>query len=1613
MEKKRFSSSKFSDAPLKNIQAIQFGILDPKFIEAYSVCEVVNCDSTSSDSIIPKDGGLNDIRMGPVAFGGKTVIQCSTDNLDYDNCPGYFGHVKLARPVYHISFLKTVKRVLSCVSYGDSSLLFSDFNKSSNITKYKGEKKLRRLFEESRGIKQCPKTGYPQPCYEIEISATDGIRVKMKFPTKPGSKNISNHCVTSMETNRELLPTEALLILGRISDDDIYMLGFDGVNVRPEWMIITILPIPPPSVRPTIIYDAVCHSEDDLTKVLSDIIFENNNIKRLDECGAGGHVVEAAVSRMQTRISCYFDNSLPKIERLKHMGRTIKSISERLKGKHGRIRGNLMGKRVDFTARTVITGDASISLEELGVPNSISRNLTYPEVVSQFNIIWLQYIIRRKNFKRIIRDIGCEIRSYFKVLTEFQLELGDTVERHLIDGDIVLFNRQPSLHKMSMMGHRIRILPYSTFRLNLSVTTPYNADFDGDEMNMHVPQTLEARAEVKGLMMVPLNIVSPQKNKPVISIVQDTLLGCNLITRRDVFISKDVFINICMCHEDWNRIMPIPTVLKPQLLWTGKQVFNILLPILNLSYDSNKNLNLEIFDSLLGESHVNISNGELLSGVLSKKTLGPSAGGLIHVTWLEHGPDTTRSLISNIQMCVTYWLLQNGMSVGIGDTVADRSTVDKIKKVISMQKEEVAKIVCHYQTNEMEADPGLSLMETFEKAVNQVLNKARESAGKAAQQSLRDYNNMKRMIIAGSKGNNNNISQVIACVAQQNVEGQRIGFGFRGRSLPHFILGDYGPKSKGFIENSYLSGLEPQELFFHAMGGREGLIDTAIKTADSGYIQRKLVKALEDLLVRYDGTVRNCEGEIIQFVYGEDGIDGTNVEPQMLDYINMSVNELEYIYRFDFTQPTSSSLNWLNKTSTKKLNCEIFQEKLDSEYGILLDSLRELRKGLIQPEKAEDPIALPVHLKRLIVDCQKKFRMQPPKIVLSELDPITIMTKVEQLLSNLSQNSKRYPLCSNIEQCCPKLFENLVRSTLASKRVLREYKLSKIAFDWLLKEIEDRFHLAQVDPGEMIGTVAAQSLGEPTTQMTLNTFHSAGIGTKNVTLGVPRIKEILNVSSNIKTPSLTIYLKSDVSESQKRSKKVASSIEYTTLGKLLLNLQIWYDPDLMNTVIKNDQFLLDLYSLELREDHLEMFSPWILRMELDKTMILDKEIITKDVSDMLEKNLSGSARILYSPLNSDIQVIRIRFLIGENDSMQTFQYENSSKTIPKFFLKGVKQIHRAMISKTKKTRLCDKTAKEGCKLPYGCNIWSSFETFPESWVIYTEGTNLQDVMSFSEEINHREIYSNDLIETCQTLGIEASRVALFLELKRVIEFDGSSVNYRHLAILVEIMTYRGEIIPINRHGINRYGSNPLAKCSFEEPVEILMKAAMFAVRDPITGVSDNLIIGQLAMVGTASFEIVIDETVLTHAKEFNPVLITKNSIKLPDIIKSGTCESSYLFQKTISIIFGTIDNEFDFSSLISSEISPINHIKFDLILDHENKKFRQTLPTISLSSLIYRSISPAYSPSSPFYSPLLNSPTLPVYQNDSSEFQSNNTEPSKDPFCNFSSPMYNPVSFTY
>jgi len=1282
-----------------------------------------------------------------------------------------------------------------------------------------------------------------------------------------------------------------------------------------------------------------------------------------------------------------------------------------------------MGKRVDFSARTVITGDPSISIDEVGVPRTIARNLTFPEMVTPFNIDHMRQLVENgPNFhpgaKYIIRDTGERVDLRFSTQDNGKhLQPGYTVERHIVDGDVIIFNRQPSLHKMSMMGHKVKVMPYSTFRLNLSVTTPYNADFDGDEMNLHVPQSMEARAEIEEICMVPKQIISPQSNKPVMGIVQDTLCAIRKMTQRDLFLTHDLVMNIVLWVPDWDGKLPLPCILRPIPMWSGKQILSMILPKVNyqgqhFTFDEADRAPISTNDAV-----VVIENGEILSGIICKKTVGTSGGGLIHLIWREHGPDAATMFFNGCQRVVGNWFIINSFSVGIGDTIADAGTMALISREIADAKSDVQKIIIQAQKNELQPEVGKTMRESFESKVDRKLDEARNTAGQRASETLKQDNNFKQMVIAGSKGSLVNLSQMTSCVGQQHVEGKRIPFGFKYRTLPHFTKDDYSPEARGFVENSYLRGLTPTEFFFHAMGGREGLIDTAVKTAETGYIQRRLVKALEDVMVKYDGTVRNAVGDIIQFRYGEDGMDACAVEFQRFDNLRSSDAKFQKMYRVDLTNPAyhlkpacvEPAIAYQMTSDAAK-----YQTRFDEEWELLQIDREYLRKEVFQ--SGNDKWPLPCNIRRLIWNAQDNLKVD--KNAPSDLDPLVIIDGVEKLLERLVVVNGKEEMYVSANQNATLLFSILVRSLLSVKRVLEEWHLTTDAFEYLVGEIESHFHSALVAPGEMVGTVAAQSIGEPATQMTLNTFHLAGVTSKNVTLGVPRLKEIINVSRNIKTPSLTIHLKSEFACDLVKAKSVQVDIEHTPLSKVTDKTEIIYDPDPVNTVIEADQdFVSSYYALE-EEDPINC-SPWVLRITLNRNMMLDRRLSTQEVAEKIVEEFGDDLRVIPSDDNADKLVLRCRIVYRDKDEAEDQKVEEDvflkrveANLLGTVTLKGTPHINRVFLS-SETPKITVNEAGEYQK--------------SEEWRLETDGINLIEVLTHPN-VDFKTTYSNSVYEIWEVLGIEAARAALLRELRSVIEMDGSYVNYRHLAILCDVMTAKGSLMAITRHGINRSAAGALMRCSFEETVEILMDAAASGELDDCSGVAENIIFGQLAPLGTGEFDILLHEEILATAplgeiwepEESLPVGTT------PSRFSPGGSATPYV--ATGTPMWPALGQDGRIGSMtpglgnahMSPMVTDMGNATPYVASGYRNSPahpgtygYNVASPGYSPSSPHYSPVSPAYrpahSPASPSYSPTSPSysPTSPSYSPTSPSYSP--TSPNYSP----TSPSYSPTSPSY
>jgi DNA-directed RNA polymerase beta' subunit len=1034
----------------ESVVGVQFSIFSPEEIERRSVVEVTSQATYVGNE--PKIGGLFDPRMG-VLENGKICRSCGQTN---HNCPGHFGHYRLTRPVYFRHFMQVILDVLKCVCIKCSKLLI-DKELHKDMLHKKGEARWRDIKQLCSGSseKRCGKEtedgcGAPQPDKYI----CSGI-----------ASVVAEYVVNGEKTSQPLEVEYVHRLFRRITDEDVDFMGFSRFWCRPDWMICTVLPIPPPQVRPSVVQDNNQRSEDDLTHKLFDIIKNDKILQQKIENNAAKKVIDELTNVVQYHVATLVNNQIPGVAlSAQRSGRPLKSIQQRLGSKEGRIRYNIQGKRVEFSARSVITPDPNIGVDELGVPMEIAMNLSFPERVTAYNKDKLYKLIQNgastyPGAKTIVRADGRMISLKHIDTRELVLYNGDIVNRHLMDGDIILFNRQPTLHKMSMMGHRIKVLPYKTFRLNVLVTRPYNADFDGDEMNGHMPQSYEAAVELEEIAAVPHHIITPRHAKPLIGVYQDTLVGSYRLTRPNQFTIKE-FMNLMMWNKMFDGEIPVPRSVseKGAQRWTGQQVLSELLPPINLMMPNKSYKKGE--DNDKSENFVKIIQGDIQQGVVDADVYMKASKGIIHTTFNDYGSKATVDLLNSLQNTVEHYLVLNGFSVGISDLVADDHTKADIEQIIQERKKKIEQVILQVHTDLFDNNTGKTNQQEFEDQVFGILNQATGDAGKAGQQSLSAENRLVTMVRSGSKGDPLNIAQMIACLGQQAIEGKRIPYGFTDRTLPHYKKYDDGAEARGFIESSFIRGLTPQEFFFHAMTGREGLIDTAVKTADTGYIQRQLIKALEDLVVHHDGTVRDANMNIHQFHYGEDGIMATKIESQGLSIGELSDEQIN-------TEYGMKNVDW-SSILTDGMTRPDDSEQMNKYIQSLMDDRQMMVEGVCQSGSLDsENVFAPVNLARMILNTKVRFGLKSTDK--TDLLPTQVLEGIDKIVSRT--------------QSYHRIWTALLRFHLAPHKIIVKERFTKLAFDTLCEIIVVNHMKAWVQPGEQVGIVAAHSIGEPSTQM--------------------------------------------------------------------------------------------------------------------------------------------------------------------------------------------------------------------------------------------------------------------------------------------------------------------------------------------------------------------------------------------------------------------------------------------------------------------------------------------------------------------------------------------------
>lgn len=1083
----------YDDERIRPIKKIDFGILGND--------EVLRASALDKDSggieipdlydnLEPKRGGLIDPRLGTT----DNHIDCATCGLGTETCVGHSGHITLAEPVFHAGYIHYVKKILSCVCLKCSKLLvYKNEDEIEEMLKNKsGRARLAEIRNIVKNVTHCQKQneGCGAPVAKVKLiikKSTLVISMQAEISNVPSEDGGEG----KKKIIQTLTPEDCYAILKNIKDKDCKIMGIDPAKSRPEDMIYKIFPVPPVPMRPSAKADFLASStmEDDLTHKLADIVKANLRMIRHKE-SLNENTAKYGQDHMhllQYHVVSYFDNENLPVPKSVQKGRDLVTLATRLKGKEGRIRGNLMGKRVNFSARTVITPDPTIDINQLGVPIKIATELTFPEIVTPQNIDKMTKLVKNG------RDIYPGANFVFPASSlipgqrimpldlrfrkeKIELRYGDIVERHLVDGDIVLLNRQPTLHKQSMMGHRIKVIQdenLSTFRLSVAVCTPYNADFDGDEMNIFIPQSIQTQIELEEIADVKRQLITPGTSKTIIGLVQDGLIGGYCLTSPSMRIDWKSAMNI-MSYTSIDDY----TQFKKQD-YTGHELFSMIIP---------PKINVNKFDDEKKPLLV-IKNGKLEAGYLTNDSLGSKKkNNLTQLIWDEYGIEEAKKFLDNTQRLLNNFNLFNGFSVNIGDILYTPELEKEINKILETKKLKVS-----YLVTEVENNPDLMDEDLYNRIIQSELDTVLGEVSKLLMNNFDPLNGLKVMLNSGSKGDPTKIGQMAGCFGNNTLEGKLIPKKMNKRTLPYFFQNDDTALSRGLVEESFLTGLEFPQFIFHNMSSREGLVDTAIKTAESGYIQRKLVKSMEDAVVKYDCTVRTANDSIIQYIYGDSGTDTTKQYEQTIKMIEYSDKQMED--KFKFTKDELENFNNFAESDNEKH----LEEMIDFR-----NLLREIQfKSKMNYRVTSGNFMSPVNIVRIIENIKhsKSNNDTTSKI----LEPKYVIEQIEEALSHkntnlLTMTKKNSENPEYIKQRDEQLAKTMLRIALydhlAPKRSIIDHKLTKAKFDEIIKELIRSYNKSLVEPGEMVGLIAAQSIGEPTTQMSLPYHINVRIGGK-------------------------------------------------------------------------------------------------------------------------------------------------------------------------------------------------------------------------------------------------------------------------------------------------------------------------------------------------------------------------------------------------------------------------------------------------------------------------------------------------------------------------------------
>jgi DNA-directed RNA polymerase II subunit RPB1 len=970
------------------------------------------------------------------------------------------------------------------------------------------------------------------------------------------------------------------------------------------------------------------------------------------------------------------------------------------------------------------------------------------------------------------------------------------------------------------------------------------------EMNIFAPQSIQTQIELEEIADVKKQIISPSSSRTSIGLAQDGLIGAYNLTAPNMRINWRNSMNI-LTYTSFEKF----DTFKKDKNYTGHELFtNIIPPGINIS-----------------DGNVLVKDSVLESGRLTKDALGEKKNFAIHqIIWDGYGVDETKRFLDNAHRLIHNFNLFNGFTVGYGDALIPEIVKQDIDKLFATKGQKVNNMIA-----EIENNPNLMEKDVFEFKLMQEMANTLAEVGKLIMKNLSPDNNFNIMFSSGSKGSVANIAQISGSMGFQAVEGHLPPKKYNKRTLPYFHQNDDRIKSRGLIRESFFEGLDFKSFSFLLMAGREGIIDGALKTATTGYAQRRLVKCMEDIMVKYDNGVRTANNIILQLAYGDSGADTTKQYRYNIKFVNYGNNELANKHKFT------------DKEMTEFKNYKD-NDKFYEEMKQMRDEFREIMKKSKSDFKAlqTNPF-IPINLSRIVntTVADKSLKVGEkvkPEYVKQKLDEIIDNKYTNLLMMSEKERSNKKSIKNYDEKLLKTFFKMSLYDSLSPKTVCVNLDLSKKQFDKIIEDIIDIYNKSIVQPGQMVGILSAQALGETITQMNLNAFHSAGLSTtKALTTGVPRIQEILSVSKNIKTPQIAIHLEKQYRKSKEMAHKIASNLKYTTFGDIRGRINVYYDPEPEgdDSIMKTDNVKQVFYNQKSSGKNSCQQNitglPWLMRIEIVKEKMLDKEISLLDIKSKFcfwwesrfndIKNLKKEKRVINKITNlailsnndNDTQpVIHVRFSVRDTDKVKDpFNRETINEfiehIIDKFKLKGIEEIIDIPAISSERMITFDNEDKE--------------IKYEDEYIIYTSGINLTEIR-YITGIDIYNSISNDIYDTYKTFGIEIARNRLIRELDDAYQNASHVVGYTHLSILADLMTSTGIIMSIDRHGMGKSDMDVLGRASFEKAGEQILTASIFNETDYMRGVSSRVMTGQVIKGGTGYCDVILDTELIEKSE---------------------------------------------------------------------------------------------------------------------------------------------------